>query len=58
MVSGGAGGGDNTAGAIYELPDVPDDVPVYVARVPLNDQRIKRIRQTGLFRKLANTQKL
>lgn len=49
------GAGD---GGIYELPDIPDDVPVYVARVHINDQRIKRIRQTGLFRRLANSQKL
>jgi hypothetical protein len=46
------------AGGLYELPDVPDDVPVYVARVHINDNRIKRIRQTGLFKKLASSQKL
>lgn len=49
----GGGGGD-----IFEVPNVPDDLPVYVARVHINDNRIKRIRETGLFKKLANSQKL
>lgn len=45
-------------GGIYELPEVSEDVPIYVTRVRLNDNRIKRIRQTGIFQKLASSQKL
>lgn len=45
-------------GALYELPDIPEDVPVYVTRVKFNDNRIKRIRQTSLFRRLASSRKL
>lgn len=48
----------NVPGAIYELPDMPDDVPVYVTRIKMNDSRIKRIRQTSLFKQLANSQKM
>lgn len=44
--------------SVYELPDIPDDIPVYVTKLKINDSRIKRIRQTGLFRRLANSQKL
>lgn len=43
---------------LYELPDIAEDVPVYVTRVKFNDNRIKRIRQTSLFRRLANSRKL
>ncbi|XP_076316918.1 protein slit-like isoform X4 [Tachypleus tridentatus] len=40
------------------LEDIPNDIPVFTTELRLNDNRFKKLRNTGIFKKLPNLIKL
>lgn len=40
------------------LTDIPDDVPTFATELRLSENRIRKLRNTGLFRRLPYLQRL